>query len=231
MKWKEYWQGGFCSCWMKLQWETWKSMKYGPPMLRISRMTQCVKHQYHHPHNSLQDYWGTQMIHSHRQRFNPAWSNMHTEFLRFITLFTQVFSSGRKCTCFRTEVYFNYHKKLKYLWKSCLTTSFFVCVIKLQALRCQNSKGSVSEKIIWGVSSLSFTHTFVSLFPFLLTGQMREPNPAFHTFDPWLYFIFLYLGFVSCVDQYKFIDLHSFPVDLHDILCFLTWAMNSDPVF
>lgn len=47
---------------------------------------------------------------SHRQRFNPACSNMHTEFLRFITIFTQVFSSGRKHTCFRTEVYFNYHK-------------------------------------------------------------------------------------------------------------------------
>jgi len=33
---------------------------------------------------------------------------MHTELLRFVT--THIFSSGRKSTYFRTEVYFNYRK-------------------------------------------------------------------------------------------------------------------------
>lgn len=121
------------------------------------------------------------MIHSHRWHFKPLCSNMHTEFLGFIAIVTQLFSSGRKCTYYRTEV-ISITINVKVSLKVLVDQGFFFMCLSLS-----NYHSGVKTARVLSVKhyfeSSSFTHPLVSSLPISSNWWMWESNPVFHTSD------------------------------------------------
>lgn len=103
-----------------------RTRNVGPPMLHTSRITECIKHQYHHPYNSLllrhtNDSYPQMVfeasVFKHAHRISRVYSNSYSDF-----------QFREKMYLLQNWSYFNYHVRVSL--KVLVDQFLFLFVIK-----------------------------------------------------------------------------------------------------